>query len=59
MYHIKKDGKLLCGKKLDKKHKDESISFSNAYRCSLIQCCAICQTKFRQLMGKITDDSNY
>ncbi len=51
MYHIKENGKFLCGKKPTKF--DIFISYSCTQRASLIQCCPICKQKYIELITKL------
>jgi hypothetical protein len=50
-YHIKQNGKFLCGKKLKNV---PYISFAAAERATLAQCCVICLSKYNEIMNGLS-----
>lgn len=54
MYHIKNNGKTLCGKRPAKP--DDSITLSAAGRATLNMCCPICKQKYLEEINKFINN---
>jgi hypothetical protein len=54
MYHIKQDGKFLCGKRPVKT--DNSITLSAAGRATLSMCCPVCKQEYFKMITNLSQN---